>query len=202
MKDLNEIALFTDFDSDRFDQGMKWVRAAKSFGTPPTVIDHGLTDDQMEKLKELRVRLVDPVVKTGSRPVDAWHTLVRHATGPSCYCDLTAIPDRTILGAWDGKGIGAVSGDLSSFALLNPIVAISSRVKLFKAMEDSVFKTFGGYFLPSIIVGDLHSWTQLAGLAALLTECGVTDTVPGLRALNLNLYAAYTSRVQALPGKS
>lgn len=195
-----EITLFTDLDAAAYEEvGLEWVRAVKSLSLAVAVIDHGLTDAQVEALEGMKhVRVVEPVVRTGCRPLDAWNTLAHHAAGPSGFCDASHRPTADALASWDKERVAAQVGTISPYKLLSPLVAIESRVRLDKAIKERVVAKLGGHLLPGLVLASPVGWRHLCGTGNLLIETGVTDNLPGLRALNLNLHAAYSAEVQVL----
>lgn len=189
-----ERTIFTGLNNESYKKGLNWIRANKQTGLTLLVIDMGLEPANVDKLKELGVKVVANAKKTGTPQVDLFNTFltcVENPNGSYLFWDMEADPED-ISALWGATTLAAsLLKDLNIATLVFPLTTIDARVKIGARLEEDVIEAAGSAYYSGLIAGKLDTWKLFVGLYNNLVETGVVETLIPARTLVLNLFALY-----------
>lgn len=166
---MKEYRLITDIGEYNWEQGLKWIRKTKSLLLHQIVIDIGLSDNHIEKLKELNVQVV--------KPKSHFFSFIREVCEDDfVYCNVNFDKDIKF-------DICCYETKLDISKLLLGVSNIPQRVILSNKFE----KTYGFDFLNVTY----DTWNFLDGFASFSLDSGFVEMREGFNCLIFNLFVLY-----------
>lgn len=192
--ETNNKVIFTGLDAASWQAGLKWVRSVKQVGVKVAVVDLGMEDEHVEKLRELKVDVIENTKKTGTPQLDLFNSFIPYAeehVGKYVFWDVS-IGAEDIASLWGVWTFGAAKGEKDNIAsLVYPLTAIDARVKLGDRLESEVVAEYGASLDGDLMAGTLDGWKLFAGFYNNLVETGTVEPHVPARTLALNLFALF-----------
>ena len=188
--------MFTGLDKNSYEAGLAWIDKFKQSNF--IVIDMGLDQDQIDKLKEFNVKIVSNINKVKIPQVDLFNSFLSidglDPCGVYVYCNVEKIKETDDICNVSHLAATVLS-NYNIATLVLPLVNIDNRVKIGKQLNNKPI------YSSDFIVGKLIGWQIFIGLYSALIEMGIIEIVSSTLDFVLNLFALhFPNYIQKIEG--
>lgn len=183
----------TYFSADNWEQqGVNWVRTAKSQGLNGFVVGHNLPEEAVQKIKQLGFQHL-PLNDDLKDSTAVYAQFIRQLE-KSERC-LWTVPTLMPAAGMDGNAdlvCGLTEADI--FALTQSVVNLYDRAAMIESLDEKIAKKYNGYLSAQYILASAEFWFGYLGCQQYMKQKEYVEFSPLSDDLVLNFFTAFANR--------